>query len=210
MRDGKVAQARADLDAYQGSLASIDRQIELIDEEIATVEDLLRKGLDRKPRLLALQRARADLDGERNAAVASAQGTRELIVATQAERSALISGRSEEVAIRPRRGAGRVQSAAGGGPRRPRPAGAHHDRGAGRRPGGGPQAGHPGRRDRPGRAHSRPGAARPAAGDRGAHLAAGHRRRPRRPDGRRPSHRVPHPQPAAGPRRGGAGVRATG
>lgn len=98
MRDGKVAQARADLDAYQGSLSSIDRQIELIDEEIATVEDLLRKGLDRKPRLLALQRARADLDGERNAAVASAQGTRELIVATQAERSALISGRSEEVA----------------------------------------------------------------------------------------------------------------
>ena len=47
----------------EGSLASIDRQIELIDEEIATVEDLLRKGLDRKPRLLALQRARADLDG---------------------------------------------------------------------------------------------------------------------------------------------------
>ena len=98
IRDGKVAQARADLGAYQGSLASIDRQIELIDEEIATVEDLLRKGLDRKPRLLALQRARADLDGERNAAVANADGTRELIVTTQAERAALISGRSEEVA----------------------------------------------------------------------------------------------------------------
>ena len=98
MRDGKVAQARADLDAYVGALKSIDRQIELIDEEIATVEDLLRKGLDRKPRLLALQRARADLDGERNSAVANAHGTRALIVATQAERSALISGRSEEVA----------------------------------------------------------------------------------------------------------------
>ena len=67
---------------YEGSLASIDRQIELIDEEIATVEDLLRKGLDRKPRLLALQRARADLDGQRNAAVANAAGTRELIIAT--------------------------------------------------------------------------------------------------------------------------------
>ncbi|MFO1049234.1 MAG: HlyD family type I secretion periplasmic adaptor subunit [Geminicoccaceae bacterium] len=98
MRDGKIAQARADLASYEGSLKSIDRQLELIDEEIATVEDLLRKGLDRKPRLLALQRARADLDGQRNAAVNNAAGTRELIGATQAERAALISGRAEEVA----------------------------------------------------------------------------------------------------------------
>ncbi|MGD9508860.1 MAG: HlyD family type I secretion periplasmic adaptor subunit [Geminicoccaceae bacterium] len=98
MRDGKVAQAQADLAAYQGSLTSIDRQIELIDEEIATVEDLLRKGLDRKPRLLALQRARADLDGQRNAAVNNASGTRELIGATRAERAALISSQAEEVA----------------------------------------------------------------------------------------------------------------
>ena len=80
------------------SLASVDRQIELIDEEIATVEDLLRKGLDRKPRLLALQRARADLDGERNAAVAGANGTRELIITTQAERAGLTSGEYEEIA----------------------------------------------------------------------------------------------------------------
>ena len=98
MRDGKIAQARADLASSEGSLASVDRQIELIDEEIATVEDLLRKGLDRKPRLLALQRARADLDGERNAAVASANGTRELIITTQAERAGLTSGRYEEIA----------------------------------------------------------------------------------------------------------------
>ncbi len=98
MRDGKVAQARADLASYEGSLVSVDRQIELIDEEITTVEDLLRKGLDRKPRLLALQRARADLEGQRNTAVNSAAGTRELIVATQAERAALVSSRAEEVA----------------------------------------------------------------------------------------------------------------
>ena len=97
MRDGKIAQAQADLASYEGSLTSIDRQLELIDEEIATVEDLLRKGLDRKPRLLALQRGRADLDGQRNAAVNNAAGTRELIVATRAERAALMSSRAEEV-----------------------------------------------------------------------------------------------------------------
>ena len=98
MRDGKVAQAKADLAAYEGSLASIDRQIELIGEEEATVVDLVQKGLDRKPRLLALQRARADLDGQRNTAVANAARTHELIAATMAEREALISGRAEEVA----------------------------------------------------------------------------------------------------------------
>ncbi len=98
VRDGKIAQARADLSSYEGSLASIDRQLELIDEEIATVEDLLRKGLDRKPRLLALQRGRADLDGQRNAAVNNATGTRELIIGTHAERAALVSARGEEVA----------------------------------------------------------------------------------------------------------------
>ena len=98
MRDGKVAQAKADLVAYEGSLASIDRQIELISEEEATVVDLVQKGLDRKPRLLALQRARADLDGQRNTAVANAARTRALIAATMTERQALISGRAEEVA----------------------------------------------------------------------------------------------------------------
>ena len=72
MRDGKIAQARADLASYDGSLKSIDRQLELTDEEIATVDDLLRKGLERKPRMLALQRARADLEGQRNAAVNNA------------------------------------------------------------------------------------------------------------------------------------------
>ncbi len=99
MRDGKIAQAQADLNSYEGSLASVDRQIELIDEEIATVEDLLRKGLDRKPRLLALQRARADLDGQRNSTVASASATRELITTTRAERSGLQSARREEIAM---------------------------------------------------------------------------------------------------------------
>ena len=38
-------------------LASVDRQMALIDEEIATVEGLLAKGLDRKPHLLALRQA---------------------------------------------------------------------------------------------------------------------------------------------------------
>lgn len=94
----RIAQAGVDLAAYDSGLVSIDRQLELIDEEIATVEDLLRKGLDRKPRLLALQRARADLEGQRVTSVGSSARTRELIVATRAELASLASEQAEEVA----------------------------------------------------------------------------------------------------------------
>jgi HlyD family secretion protein len=98
VRDSQIAEANSDLATSEGSLASIDRQLGLIDEEIATVEDLLVRGLDRKPRLLALQRTRAELEGERNAAIGNAARTKELIGATAADRAALISGRAEEVA----------------------------------------------------------------------------------------------------------------
>ena len=96
--DSRIAQAQADLATQEGGLVSIDRQLALIDEEIVTVDDLLRKGLDRKPRLLALQRGRADLDGQRVAMLGSAARTRELIVATRAELASLTSSYNEEVA----------------------------------------------------------------------------------------------------------------
>jgi HlyD family secretion protein/epimerase transport system membrane fusion protein len=96
--NSRIAQAQADLATQEGGLASIDRQLALIDEEIVTVDDLLRKGLDRKPRLLALQRGRADLEGQRVAMLGSAARTRELIVATRAELASLTSTYAEEVA----------------------------------------------------------------------------------------------------------------
>lgn len=96
--ESKIAQAETELAAHAGNLESAERQLALIDEEIATVQDLVRKGLDRKPRLLALQRARADLEGERTQSLSGAARTRELIAATRAELAALGSGHAEEVA----------------------------------------------------------------------------------------------------------------
>ncbi|MEK0083585.1 HlyD family type I secretion periplasmic adaptor subunit [Benzoatithermus flavus] len=94
----RIAQAQTDLVAYEGNLTSTDRQISLIDEEIETVKDLLAKGLDRKPRLLALQRARADLEAQRTTALSSSARTRELINATRAELASTRSKHAEEVA----------------------------------------------------------------------------------------------------------------
>ena len=47
-----------------GILAAQDRQIELLQEEISSVETLLANGLERTPRLLALRRAQAELEAE--------------------------------------------------------------------------------------------------------------------------------------------------
>ena len=62
-----------------GLAAEIDAQsvqIALIDEEIADVDQLVRRGLERRPRLLALQRSRAEIEGARarnHAAIAEAE-----------------------------------------------------------------------------------------------------------------------------------------
>lgn len=98
VRDRRVAQANGDLTAFEDGLSSLEAQAALIDEQIAMVKDLLRKGLERRPRLLELLRARAALDGQRIDMVGNAARTRELINATAAERAALTSGYDDQVA----------------------------------------------------------------------------------------------------------------
>ena len=56
-------QLQATIDALARQTNASVRQIELIREEIATVEELLQRGLERRPRLLALQRSEAALTG---------------------------------------------------------------------------------------------------------------------------------------------------
>jgi HlyD family type I secretion membrane fusion protein len=59
----QVEQLRSQIGGLQAQVASEGRQIELIAEETADVRGLYRKGLERKARLLALQREAALLDG---------------------------------------------------------------------------------------------------------------------------------------------------
>ena len=56
--------SQAQILRLESQIASARRQIALIKEEIASVSELLDKGLARKPRLLALQRRRAELTGD--------------------------------------------------------------------------------------------------------------------------------------------------
>ena len=53
----------SEVDALQAQKAAEVRKLALIKEELAGVEELFNKGLEKKPRLLALQRASAEIEG---------------------------------------------------------------------------------------------------------------------------------------------------
>lgn len=61
----RVAQTRQEIGGLQAQVKSATGQIELIDDEIKTVQQMVKKGLAPKPRLLALQREREKLAGDR-------------------------------------------------------------------------------------------------------------------------------------------------
>ncbi len=68
--DLRAEEAKSLVDAADGQLKSLQRQLDLIDTEIADVAGLLRSGLETKPHLYALQRTLAQLLGNRNDAFA--------------------------------------------------------------------------------------------------------------------------------------------
>jgi HlyD family type I secretion membrane fusion protein len=60
----RVAQLEVQNASFERQIAAETTQLELIGTEIASVQELLRKGLERRPRLLALQREQARIQGE--------------------------------------------------------------------------------------------------------------------------------------------------
>jgi HlyD family secretion protein/epimerase transport system membrane fusion protein len=96
--DERVAQAEAEIAGLEAEIASANRQLGLIVEELEVVQDLLRKGLERRPRLLALQRTQAQIQGTIGAnRAAIARAGQEIAEARQQSRS-LESTQAEQVA----------------------------------------------------------------------------------------------------------------
>jgi len=61
--DRRIAKSREEIAALDAQQRADRRQLNLINEEIAGVRELVDKGLERKPRLLSLQRTEAELLG---------------------------------------------------------------------------------------------------------------------------------------------------
>ena len=61
----RLAQQEAEIAGLDAQVDSLSEQGRLIEQEVAGVQELLAKGLERQPRLLALQRAAAQIQGVR-------------------------------------------------------------------------------------------------------------------------------------------------
>jgi len=59
----RIAQLMEEITGLEAQIASQSRQLELIEQEIEGVEQLLAQGLERRPRLLSLQRNEAQIQG---------------------------------------------------------------------------------------------------------------------------------------------------
>lgn len=71
IRHERIAQIKTELDALKARSKTVDQQIALIEEELASVEEMFNKGYETKRRLLALKRAQTGLFGEKNSVEAT-------------------------------------------------------------------------------------------------------------------------------------------
>ena len=75
----RISRLEKQIEGFGRQLKGVERQFDLIAKEIRGVEALYQKGLERKPRLLALQRAQAQLLGTEGELVARIARTKEAI-----------------------------------------------------------------------------------------------------------------------------------
>lgn len=71
--------AKSSQDLLEAQIASEEKQLGLIDEEIKIVEGLLEKGLAKKPRILELYRRQAELQGNRTEHIAQLRAAKDVI-----------------------------------------------------------------------------------------------------------------------------------
>lgn len=93
----RVAQYAEEIKGLEGEIASQDTQLGLIKQEIDDVTTLYEKGLALKPRLLALQRNFAEIEGERNKNRAQIARARQSIGETRLQMNDLKATQTNEV-----------------------------------------------------------------------------------------------------------------
>jgi HlyD family secretion protein len=94
--DERIRQAEAEIEGHKAMIVSADRQLELIAEEYAGAKLLYDKQLERKPRLLAMERSQAQIGGGRAQSLAAIARTRQVIAESKSQKEALLSQRAEQ------------------------------------------------------------------------------------------------------------------
>lgn len=90
-------EAQTQISAAEGQIISLDRQVALIRDELASVQMLFRSGLETKPHLLALQRNEASIMGNRNEQVSQKLRAENTVAEQKAQARQAIDQRHQEV-----------------------------------------------------------------------------------------------------------------
>ncbi|MGK9248040.1 HlyD family type I secretion periplasmic adaptor subunit, partial [Inquilinus limosus] len=94
----RIAQSRADIEGLRAQIVAGDTQLALIQEEINGVAPLVAKGLERKTRLLELQRGQARIAGEKASDVSAIAKAEQIIGESQMRMLALDSDFRDKIA----------------------------------------------------------------------------------------------------------------
>ncbi len=94
----KIAQTNEEIKGLKGQIASAEEQLALLQEEITDVTQLLKKGLVDKPRVLALRRRKAEIEGERHRNHAAVAQARQVIAEAEIRIAELETARVREAA----------------------------------------------------------------------------------------------------------------
>jgi HlyD family type I secretion membrane fusion protein len=94
----RIAQSQAQIRAYDAQFDAGHKQLELIKEELVGVQELADKGLERKPRVLALKRQAANLEGQQGEFLNNMAQAREAIAQSELEILGMQADRHSEVA----------------------------------------------------------------------------------------------------------------
>ena len=94
----KKSQVEKEIEGLRAQENAASRRVEIVREEAATVAVLVNKGLERRPRLLNLERETADIEGRRGEIVAQISRAEQVINESQATLLKLESDRQNEIA----------------------------------------------------------------------------------------------------------------
>lgn len=95
----RIQQLEAEIRAHEAITTAQDTQLRLLQEEEATVRQLVAQGHERKPRLLALQRHGASLQGNRDEQIGLIARARQAIAETELQGAQLRTNFGREVAL---------------------------------------------------------------------------------------------------------------
>ncbi len=94
----RIAQTEREIAGLRAKENSVIKRAAIVKEEVSVVRDMVNKGLERRPRLLALEREQVDIDGRYGEAVAQIARAQQSIGETQAEIVKVSSDFQTEVA----------------------------------------------------------------------------------------------------------------